>query len=495
MKIHAASNLKLLDQRTMKVQNISSWELMERAASSLFSAIQNDFDISDTHFTIMCGPGNNGGDGLALARMLYHAGSEIEVYIAPASKFTDDNLENQKRLLFTEIKMLDFERPPTLREGTVVIDAFYGYGLSRPLESKWSLLFEHIKKYQTISVDLPSGLIPDRSTPAGSPIITAHIVYTFQSPKAALLQPENGDYVKSFKILNINLEDTVDSKNYYLTLKFIQSLLKSESRFSHKGTFGHALIIGGSYGKIGAPLLSSMSALKTGCGLVSTYIPRCGYTPFQSAFPEAMVISDPAEEQITDLKGINTNLYNAIGVGVGLGQEVTTQNTFTDFLQQTTLPPLVIDADALNLISSNKNLLEYLPQNTILTPHPKELQRLIGPWKNDFDKLDRVRNLATKYKIIVIIKGANSAIVLPDGRIYYNSTGNYGMATGGSGDVLTGIITSLLAQSYTPENAAILGVYLHGLSGDIAVQTIHPKSLISSDIIHHISAAWKVVNL
>lgn len=491
MKIHSAKDLKHLDEITIKTQTISSWQLMERAASVLFSAIQEDFDIADTHFSILCGHGNNGGDGLALARMLYQAGSEVNTYLINSQNYSEDNLENQKRLHYLQNNTLDFKKLPVFKKDTVIIDALFGYGLSRPLDLGWLNLIQLINdsSLKIISVDMPSGLLADQSTPKNSPIIKADTVYTFQCPKLALLQPENAEFVKSFKILNIGLEDATDSKNHYLTPAFIKSVLKTPGRFSHKGTFGHALIIGGSYGKIGAPLLSAKAALKTGCGLVTAYIPKCGYVPFQTAFPEAMVITDSSEENISDLT-LAISPYDAIGIGIGLGQSEETKKAFQRFLNQKSLPPLVIDADGLNLISQNTDLLAALPNNTILTPHPKELQRLIGSWKDDFEKLELAKSFAAALNTILLIKGANTAVILPDGTVYYNSTGNYGMATGGSGDVLTGIITSLLAQSYSAEHAALIGVYLHGLAGDYAAQKIHSKSIIASNIIEHITDAW-----
>jgi hydroxyethylthiazole kinase-like uncharacterized protein yjeF len=494
MKIHSSADLKYLDQKTIEIQNISSWQLMERASSVLFSAIKEDFDIADTHFTVLCGHGNNGGDGLALARMLYQAGSEVVVYLIKSDSYSEDNLENQQRLNYIQVNLLDLESPPIFKSNTIIIDALFGYGLSRPLDSYWIKFIQQVNDsgLKIISVDMPSGLLADKSTPKASPIVKADIVYTLQCPKLALLQPENANFVKSFKVLNINLEDTKGSQNYYLTHGFIQSLLKSPSRFSHKGTFGHSLIIGGSYGKIGAPLLSTKAALKTGCGLITAHIPKCGYIPFQSAFPEAMVISDSSEDVISNLN-LDVSSFSAVGVGMGMGQNEKTIKAFEIFLQKTKLPPVVIDADGLNLLSQNKELLKDLPANAILTPHPKELQRLIGDWRNDFEKLEMARAFSTMHSVILIIKGAHTSIILPDGIIFYNSTGNYGMATGGSGDVLTGIITSLLAQSYSPKHAALIGVYLHGLAGDSAVQKIHPKSLIASDIIEHITDAWKIL--
>ena len=272
----------------------------------------------------------------------------------------------------------------------------------------------------------------------------------------------------------------------YIDQKEILKHYKKPDEHTHKGIQGHALIIGGSYGKIGAVSLSSKACLKTGCGLVTVFIPKCGYTILQTAIPEVMVLTDIQDAIISE---ITFDVEpQAIGIGPGLGQVVETQNALYQFLKTNRIP-LVIDADALNIISKNKKLLALLQPKTIITPHPKELQRLIGKWDSEDEKMSKAVSFSKQYQIIIVMKGAPTRII--DGEtVYQNTTGNAALATAGTGDVLTGMISSLLAQSYEPISAAILGVYLHGLTANIAVPEIGYQSFIASDVIANIGKAF-----
>ncbi len=255
---------------------------------------------------------------------------------------------------------------------------------------------------------------------------------------------------------------------------------------THKGIQGHALIIGGSYGKMGSVCLSAKACLKSGAGLVTAYIPKCGYDIVQVSIPEVMVATDDYVEHIIS---INYDLQpNAIGIGMGMGQHPDTQHAFFNFIKMNQLP-LVIDADGLNILSHNKDYFELLASGTILTPHLKELERLIGEWDSEEDKIGKVKDFSEKYNVIVVVKGAPTLIIDKE-TVYENTTGNQGLATAGSGDVLTGIITSLLAQNYNPIDAAVLGVYLHGLTADIAVPEIGYHAFIASDSIDHLGKAF-----
>lgn len=505
MNILSASQLKAADQNTIRVQNITSVDLMERASQRLFDRLYQDFDLAKNSFTIICGTGNNGGDGLALARMLVQSGCQVKIYLLKSENYSQDNTANQNRLEELRVPVFEFELTDRLAlpENSIVIDALFGYGLSRPLDKTWENIISQINLSGNyiVAVDLPSGLLPDAFSDKHFPVIKADVTYTFQCPKTALLLPENAAYSPDFKVLDIDLDkktlEETQTTQRYTTLESVKKYLIKNSRFAHKGTFGHSLIIGGSYGKIGAVVLSSKAALKTGCGLVTAYLPRCGYTVIQTAFAEAMTITDAHEEHITEFPAVASS-FSAVGIGVGMGTVAQTQQAFSDFLKdfsgQIKAPHLVLDADALNILSQNREATALLPEKTILTPHPKELERLIGKWENDFDKLNKAKHFTQKYNLVVVIKGAHTVVVLPNGELHFNSTGNWGMATGGSGDVLTGVITSLLAQGYEPEKAAILGVFLHGLAADLQVRTIHRKSLTATDIIDGISGAWSVLS-
>lgn len=499
MKILSASELKFIDEQTILIEGIQSVDLMERASWALYEQLKRDFNTKNHQFSIVCGSGNNGGDGLALARILNQNGGQVKVYLHKNHKYSKDNLINQNRLkeLNIPIRFFELNQNLDLSNQSIVIDCLFGYGLSRPLDQEWRNIITQINQHVVIAVDLPSGLIADSTTDKSYPIVKATKTYTFQTPKAALLLPENSPYSGEIEVLDIGLNqkaiEQIQTSCFYTSLSDIQEKIFTPNRFSHKGTFGHSLIIGGSYGKMGAVVLAGKSTLKTGCGLVTTFIPQCGYQIMQTAFPEAMVLTDTNSEHLINFpKDISS--FSAIGIGIGMGTHPKTQIGFIEFLKQCShKPKLVLDADALNILAQQPNTLSLLPENTIITPHPKELERLIGSWKNDFEKLKKATELAQKLRIIVVIKGAYTAIVLPNRQIHFNPTGNWGMATAGSGDVLTGIITSLLSQGYIPENAAVIGVFLHGLAADCQIQHIHKKSLIASDIIDGISAAWKVV--
>ncbi|PVH26809.1 NAD(P)H-hydrate dehydratase [Sphingobacterium corticibacter] len=504
MKILTASDIRMADQATTNRQNIRSIDLMERAANGLFQQITKDFPSFETSFVIFCGAGNNGGDGLALGRLLFQSGRDVRIFLYQTDKYSANNQENQERLQQTGIPIQFFTNaiPTDFAKHDVLIDALYGIGLSRPLAESWRAVIEGINASDRpiLAIDIPSGLYSDQPSETEMLILKAHHTYTLQCPKMALLQPENAAYVGELTVVDIQLDasalSAVDSSYYFTTLDTIQARCSLPSRFAHKGTFGHALIVGGSYGKIGATHLSAKAALRTGCGMVSIYSAACANPILQTNFPEAMLQTDSELNHITSFpKTIDS--YAAIGVGMGMGQHKDTKQTFFQFLRElgasSKRPKLVFDADALNLLAQHPESLSDLPPGSILTPHPKELQRLLGSWTDDWEKLEKTRAFAQQHQVVVLIKGANTAVVLPDGTIHFNTTGNWGMATAGSGDVLAGIITSLLAQGFSSKDAALTGVYLHGLAADLAVRTIHRKSLMASDIIDGISQAWHVV--
>jgi len=504
MKILSAAQMKQADAQTITGQHITSLDLMERASNAIFEQLTADFKDFKGSFTILCGAGNNGGDGLALARMLYNVNFSVRVFLLRHDKYSVDNHSNQLRLseLGIPIEQFDLSTVFYFPENTTIVDCLFGYGLTRPLDTDWAYIIQQINEQPSpvISIDLPSGLLADQHTDARHPIVKAHLTYTFHCPKLALLLPENAPYSGQFKILDIGLEETfiheLPTAYIYSEKKEIVQFVPPAQKYAHKGTYGHALIAGGSYGKIGATVLSSKASLRTGCGLVTTYIPRCGYSILQSAFPEAMVMTDPDHDALSTFPK-DLSPFDAIGVGIGMGTSEQSQHALKALLQAFTkmekVPALVLDADALNILSLHPEWLSSIPSKSILTPHPKELQRLIGPWENDFDKLQKAKAFSTQYDLITLIKGAHTAVICPNGQIHFNATGNWGMATAGSGDVLTGVLTSLLAQGLQPEHAAITGVFLHGLAGDIATQHLHPKSLIASDLIAHLSDAWGAI--
>jgi NAD(P)H-hydrate epimerase len=343
-----------------------------------------------------------------------------------------------------------------------------------------------------ISVDMPSGLMIDKSSV--QPIVQAHNTISFQTPKLSFLLPECDPYVGNFKVVNIGLHkdylNKLNSDYFLLEKKDIKSVIRHRSKFDHKGDFGHALMIAGSFGKMGAAVLSSKAALRSGVGLLTVHVPSCGYQIIQTTVPEAMVSVDQSEIFFTKVPDVEN--YSAIGVGPGIGMDAASVNALRQLFEQRN-KPIVVDADAINILGANRELIHTLPAGSILTPHPKEFQRLVGDWRNDFERLDKQREFSIKTKCILVLKGAHTSISSPDGKIYFNNTGNPGMATAGSGDILTGILTGLLAQGYGSTDVACLGVWVHGLSGDLAKRDFGQISLTSTDIIDSLAAGFKLL--
>jgi hydroxyethylthiazole kinase-like uncharacterized protein yjeF len=341
-----------------------------------------------------------------------------------------------------------------------------------------------------VAIDIPSGLMADSISQG--PVVEARYTISFQLPKLAFLLPQNQRFVGAWKVVDIRLSkeflQTINTSFFYLGLKDARKILKPRSTFDHKGDFGHALVVAGSYGKLGAAVLASRAALRAGVGLLTVHVPQCGYSVLQTAVPEAMVDVDAHDAYLTNHQELDH--YSTIGIGPGLGKDAETVNALASILSNFK-NPVVIDADALNILSEHRALQEFIPAGSILTPHPKEFQRLAGAWKDDFERLEKQKKLAAQLNVVVIVKGAYSSIASPDGTVYFNSTGNPGMATGGTGDVLTGILTALLAQGYSPVEAACLGVYVHGLAGDIAARHKGMVSMIASDVIDHLPEAFQ----
>ncbi|MCX2719936.1 NAD(P)H-hydrate dehydratase [Lentiprolixibacter aurantiacus] len=496
MKIFDAEQVRKADKSTMDSQKISSDELMERAAMGLFHWIHKRLQGAPVKISLFCGIGNNGGDGLALCRHLWEHGYHIEVFVVNYSEYrSEDFLTNLARLKDRKIwpNYLDEASVlPNLQDTELVIDAIFGIGLNRPPAPWVSQIIKGINNSGkfVLSVDIPSGMFMDQALQKDQGVIHATYVLSFQTPKLPFFLPDTGRYVDQWAILDIGLDEEFirnEEADYFLTeQEEVRSCLKFRDRFSHKGTYGHALIAGGSFGKIGAVILSARAALLTGCGLLTLHVPGCGYVPLQTAVPEAMVQTDKGEKYVT---GIEIDWKaDAIGIGIGLGRENATASALGAFLKKHKTP-LVLDADSLNILSENTEMLSLMPEGTILTPHPGELARLIGAWNDDFEKLEKAKAFADQYGCVLVIKGAYT-LIIHKGKGYINPTGNPGMATAGSGDVLAGIITSLLAQKYDPLAATRLGVYLHGLAGDIGAHKLGEESLTASGILEHISAAF-----
>ena len=493
MKILTSEQIRIIDAESIKREGIPSLELMKRAATAFYDRFTDSFPDRNISVLLYCGVGNNGGDGLAVARMLHKSGYKVMIYVVEYSpSYSEDCAHNLRRVKAENVpcrKISSDNDLPDPGRHDVVIDAIFGTGLTREVTGIAKQVIDSINACgkPVFSIDMPSGMHADRKT---SFAVKATETITFQIPKLALFLPENSAFTGHVSIVPIGLnEDAIaeaESNLYFTADEAIRALLKPLGRFTHKGAEGHALIIGGNLGKIGSVCLASKAALKTGCGLVTAYLPKCGMPVVQSFFPEAMAIEDHHPEHITH---IEYDLHpDAIGIGTGMGLLPETVDAMHRFLQNNR-SPLVIDADGLNILAQHNDWIALLPPETILTPHPKELSRLIGGWRDDYEKIQKTRLFAREHALIVVVKGAYSLIVDAD-NIYMNSTGTPALATAGSGDVLTGMITSLLAQGYKPTEAARVGVYLHGLTADLTEETIHPRSFTASDIIDNIGNAY-----
>lgn len=502
MKIFNTRQIKELDDLTIRNEPVSSADLMERAADQLMRWYLRYFARS-SRVLIFCGPGNNGGDGLALARLLSANRYDTEVFFVSISGRTSDDWNHNFRRLEKETSVRfntigNIENFPFIGSDDVIIDAIFGSGLTRPADGLARQVIGKINESGAvvISVDIPSGLFgEDNSSNNPESIIRADYTLSFQFPKLSFLFPENSGYTGEWHILPIGIDSNAiwetETPYNFVETGNVAALLKKRGKFDHKGKFGHGLLVAGSYGKIGAAVLGARAALRTGIGLITCHLPQCGYQVIQTSVPEAMASVD-TNEFITTRIG-SADLFDAVGIGPGIGTDAATQKTFHDLLSGKPRH-LVIDADGLNILGLNRDWLELLPPGTILTPHIREFERIAGKTGNSFLQLERQTEFAAKHNCIVVLKGAHTSIATPHGRIYFNSTGNPGMATGGSGDVLTGMILALLSRGYPAEDAAVIGVFLHGFAGDIAAAKSGQESVIASDIIENTGNAFNKIN-
>jgi len=497
MKLFPAEDIRLWDQYTIQHEPIVSIDLMERAAGKCVDWLERH-SYTDKPFHIFCGKGNNGGDGLAIARMLSERKFSVTVHILEfGHKGTDDFQTNLARLHQYPDTLIRFiqteENFPALAKDDIIIDALFGSGLNRGLEGVTAKLIQHINDSgnPVIAIDIPSGLFTDKSS-KGQPVIQAHHTLSFQCYKLAFMLAENSDFIGEVHILDIGLHPdfhpTVFTKYELADAILIRSIYKPRNRFGHKGIFGHALIVAGSYGKTGAAILSSKACLRSGAGLLSCHIPKCGYDAMQTALPEAMVVTDFNSSFNTKIDD-DLSKYKAIGIGPGIGTASETKMMLRQVFDSCK-KNMVLDADALNIIASQKDLLKFIPAGSILTPHPKEFERLFGETTNEFERIELALQKARELNLVIVLKGHHTVIARPNGKAFFNSTGNAGMATAGSGDVLTGILTGLVAQDYSSVDAAVLGVYIHGMAGDIAAKELSMEAMIAGDIIDYLPEAF-----
>jgi NAD(P)H-hydrate epimerase len=497
MKILSSSQIKAVDACTIEREPVASIDLMERAAVACADWIIEHFYMQP-QIAVFAGHGNNGGDGLAIARILKWTGYDVSVYmLADSSRLSPDALINFQRLTDCKPEVMTEKTLPELAPSTIVIDALFGIGLSRPLDGLAAQTVAHINSSgcTVVSIDMPSGLLcDDNSKNVPERIIRANYTLTFQQPKLSFFFAENAEFVGEWETLDIGLlpEAIEEQASRYFTLQKEDIIrnIRPRNRFSHKGDYGHACIIAGSHGMMGACVLAVKACLRAGAGLVTAHIPKGESVIVQVSIPEALVSFDENNEVFSQIHNINK--YSATGIGPGIGKKPETQKALFMVLNDINARKndfsgkLVFDADALNILSENSDWMELLPPNSILTPHPKEFDRLAGNSENGYRRHLKQMEMAQKYSVFILLKGAYTSIATPDGLCFFNTTGNPGMATAGSGDVLTGIIVSLLAQGYSPKHAACAGVWLHGAAGDRAAAKLGQQALIAGDIIENI---------
>ena len=504
MKILTNSQIKEWDRYTIEHEPIASIDLMERAAQAITEAIARRWDKRTT-VKVFAGPGNNGGDALAVARMLAEKGYSVEAYLFNAiGKLSDDCSTNRDLLRlcdnvkFEEIIPHSRFIPPQLNEHDVIIDGMFGSGLNKPLEKGFAQMVHRINRSaaKVVAIDLPSGLMcEDNTYNQHDNIIRADLTLTIGQAKLSFLFAENQKYLGEVEVLDIGLHPDYlkDVHTPFRTLERdeIAALVRPRNKFAHKGTYGHALLIAGKVGMTGASVLAARACLRSGVGLLTVHAPLRNYDILQTAVPEAMVELDYSDDSFTTAS-TETEMFRAIAIGPGIGKEMETAEALVEHLQATS-SPMVLDADALNILAQNHSWLNLIPHDSILTPHPGELERLVGTCADSYERLSRAKELAARYGLYIIVKGANTAIIAPDGNLAFNTTGNPGMATAGSGDVLTGILLALLAQGYAPEAACRLGVYVHGLAGDLAAEAESQIAMTAGSIVNYLPHAWKQI--
>jgi ADP-dependent NAD(P)H-hydrate dehydratase / NAD(P)H-hydrate epimerase len=498
MKIFATKQIAEIDKFTIENEPIADIDLMERAAMQITNWLVQRFS-TEQKMVFLAGPGNNGGDALAIARQMAYFDYNCEAYLLNFGKDLKGSpainwkrLEDQGKVKL--VKIGQAEDFPKTEPADVLIDGLFGSGLSRPLEGLPAGVVKKMNALPntTVAIDIPSGMMgEDNSGTNPEHIVRANFTLTFQFPKISFLFAENELFTGIWEVLPIGLHPEGIAQTlsdfYFIEKKDIKGMIPARSKFAHKGTFGHALLIAGSCGKMGASVLASKACLRSGVGLLTAHVPHFGYSIIQTTVPEAMVSIDDHDSIFTGMPDLTP--FTAIGVGPGIGLKSNTKKALKELFEKAKVP-LVLDADALNILAENKDWLHDLPENSILTPHPGEFKRLAGESENSWQQIQKQLQMAKELKVIIVLKGAFTTITLPNGKLYFNSTGNPGMATAGSGDSLTGIILGLVAQHIPPEHAAIAGVFLHGLAGDLAACNTSENALIAGDITDFLGEAF-----
>jgi hydroxyethylthiazole kinase-like uncharacterized protein yjeF len=500
MHILSKEQLKFADEYTIQHEPIASIDLMERAARACVLKITKQFDDANK-LVIFCGKGNNGGDGIAIGRLLLERGYTCKIAVIHyTEQFSADCKINYDKLklshpdAFIEVNSENELTSLLLPPNSIVIDALLGTGLNKPIDG---LLAETVKlinagKNYIISIDCPSGLFIDKANDADDTIICSNLTLTFQFPKLSFLFSQNKTYVPYFDVLNIgihpNVTNLIANDKFFVTKQTIKQILSVRTKFAHKGNFGHALLLAGSANMRGAASISAKACLKSGAGLLTVHSTAKVIDTLMNTLPEAMSEVDPNTDHISELPPLEK--YDVVGIGPGIGTHADTAAVIKKLFNYNKAT-LVLDADALNILSENKTWLAFLPPESILTPHPKEFDRLTEQHATDYDRFKTAQLFAINNRCILVLKGSYTVTCMPDGSSYFNSSGNSGLAKGGSGDALTGIITGLVARGYTPAKAALIGVFVHGYAADLCIKRSSRESLLASDVIKALGKAFK----
>lgn len=499
MIIPSARQMHELDQYTIKSTSITSIDLMERAATAVTRELVQRY-TNDTPIVVFAGPGGNGGDALAVARQLTQQGYHVSCYLFNVDgKLNEDCRQNKHRLL-EEASTTDFHEinsqfePPVLTADTLVIDGLFGTGVNKPLTGGFASLVKFINASPAtiVAIDVPSGLMcEDNAYNVRGHIIRAHLTLTFQLPKLSLILADMQCFVGELKILPIGLSEegirNTDTPYRIVEEADVRTLLKVRDPFGHKGTFGHGLLVAGRYRMAGAAILAARACLRSGIGKVTVHTPARNNDILQISVPEAVLSPDAGAEMLTN--SISSENFEAVAIGPGIGTEHPTALAFIEQVRHTRVP-LVIDADGLNILADHKGWMQQIPTGSILTPHPLEMRRIGNHSVDSYSTLHEALEMAGRLQCHIILKGHYTAICTPEGKVYFNPTGNSGMATAGSGDVLTGILLALLAQRYTALQACLLAAYIHGLAGECAAQALGEVSVTASDIIQYLPKAF-----
>lgn len=494
-KIIRGADVKHLDQKYIRDKGILSFDLMERAASAFCNWFGGAFDKS-LSVALFCGIGNNGGDGLAIARLLFLHGYKIQVYYIGELERSSQDFRLNYEILPDDIPLAELHVQYVADfQADVIIDALFGVGINRPLDGNHLELVKWLNTHKAIkiSVDLPSGLPSDDILKGDA--FQADYTVSFQFPKLSLMFPEHAKYSGQSVAVDIGIPEdyfeSFESQYYYVQHTDLMERHRLFHRFSHKGTFGKVMLIGGSYGKMGSIRLSSQAALRTGSGLVFCFVPRCGVDVLQIALPEVMVESADGEWSLSKGGLQDLDRFDALGVGPGMGTRPEAKGCL-EWILQHFQKAMVLDADAINILAAETHLLSLLGDKVILTPHLIEFERLVGACRDHKERMQKAAEFCRSYGCYLVLKGANTLITTPTGKQFFNSSGNQFMATAGAGDVLTGVLASFLGQGYSLENAAICGVYHHGLAGELAASS-KGRGTIATDIIDRIPETFGIV--